>query len=428
MIVVIGGGLAGLTCARALHRNGYPVTLVEAAAEVGGRVRTVRHPDGFTLDVGFQALWTAYPSARRHLDVPALQPQRFLAGAIIIDAGVRFQIVDPLRRPERLLEMGASTLIPFQDKVRLLALRLALLRKTDDQIFAGPDATVEAFLKGWGFSDLFLHRFAQPLCGALFFDRTLQTSAALFQWLFKMLLGGDLVLPAGGMGRVSHQLAEGLPAASLRLGTCVEALQAEDEPQAGWRVRTTGGDIEATAVIVATEAPAAARLTGLPLSVPEGTACTTAYFAGPVSLYSDPVIVLNAALDGFISEFVQVTNVAPSYAPPGQHLYAATILGVPELSDTEIADRCLAEIGAWFGPWVRNDLRLLQVFRIPFAQFRQPPGFFQALPVAETSRRGLFLAGEYCRYSNIEGAIASGEAAALRVMQTYLLGLPTSTA
>jgi phytoene dehydrogenase-like protein len=250
----------------------------------------------------------------------------------------------------------------------------------------------------------------------------------MFQWLFKTLLGDGLVLPNGGMGRVSRQLAAGLPAASLRLRTRVEALQAEAGPRAGWRVRTTGGDIEATAVIVATEAPEAARLTGLPLAVPEGASCTTAYFAGPVSLYPDPVIVLNAAPDGFINGFVQVTNVAPSYAPSGQHLYAATILGVPELSDSEIADRCLAEIGAWFGPWVRDDLRLLQVFRIPFAQFRQPPGFFRALPGAETGRRGLFLAGEYCRYSNIEGAIASGEAAALRVMQTYLPGPPAPAA
>src|SRR6516164_2818097 len=37
-ILVIGGGPAGLECARALGQRGYRVTLAEASAELGGRV------------------------------------------------------------------------------------------------------------------------------------------------------------------------------------------------------------------------------------------------------------------------------------------------------------------------------------------------------------------------------------------------------
>ena len=50
-VLVIGGGLAGLTAARVLTRAGQRVRLLEAAPEIGGRVRT-RVVEGFTLDAG----------------------------------------------------------------------------------------------------------------------------------------------------------------------------------------------------------------------------------------------------------------------------------------------------------------------------------------------------------------------------------------
>ena len=56
-IVIIGGGLSGLTCATQLHAAGVEFTLLEASDGVGGRVRT-DNVDGFLLDRGFQVLLT----------------------------------------------------------------------------------------------------------------------------------------------------------------------------------------------------------------------------------------------------------------------------------------------------------------------------------------------------------------------------------
>ena len=73
-VVIIGAGLAGLTCARHLQRNNLPVLVLEATDAVGGRVRS-DHVDGFTLDRGFQVLFDAYPAVRRNLDLAALELQ-----------------------------------------------------------------------------------------------------------------------------------------------------------------------------------------------------------------------------------------------------------------------------------------------------------------------------------------------------------------
>lgn len=50
-VVILGGGVAGLTTGLELRRRGWPVTILEREEEVGGLARTVTH-DGFRFDVG----------------------------------------------------------------------------------------------------------------------------------------------------------------------------------------------------------------------------------------------------------------------------------------------------------------------------------------------------------------------------------------
>src|SRR6187200_314650 len=97
-VIVVGGGLAGLACARFLYQRGLDVAVLEASDVVGGRVRTDA-VDGFLLDRGFQVLLSAYPSVRRVIDVPALRPRAFYPGALVYADGMRRRIADPLRHP-----------------------------------------------------------------------------------------------------------------------------------------------------------------------------------------------------------------------------------------------------------------------------------------------------------------------------------------
>src|SRR6056297_3940403 len=96
--LIIGGGLAGLSCATRLAGRGQEFSVVEATDRVGGRVRTDQ-VDGFHLDHGFQVLLTAYPACRELLDYDALRLQAFEPGALIRHRGGFTKFVDPWRRP-----------------------------------------------------------------------------------------------------------------------------------------------------------------------------------------------------------------------------------------------------------------------------------------------------------------------------------------
>ena len=63
-VVVVGAGLAGLTCAIYLQRRGANVTVLESSDRVGGRVKT-DSVNGFLFDHGFQVINPSYSEIRR---------------------------------------------------------------------------------------------------------------------------------------------------------------------------------------------------------------------------------------------------------------------------------------------------------------------------------------------------------------------------
>ena len=120
-VIIVGGGIAGLACARRLHKLGIPVRILEASVRTGGRIKT-DHRAGYRLDRGFQVLQTAYPEARRVLDFPYLDLRSFAPGAMIRIRGRFYTVADPLRRPRKLVATLLAPIGSFRDRLRLLRL------------------------------------------------------------------------------------------------------------------------------------------------------------------------------------------------------------------------------------------------------------------------------------------------------------------
>ncbi len=430
MIIIVGAGLAGLTCAKELVAAGQQVLVIEASDAVGGRVRTDITADGYRLDRGFQVLFSAYPAVKRHLQLNDLKPRRFDPGAILVHDSKRYEIADPLREPSQLVAGLLNPLIPLSDKLRVLNLTRQVLSLSSADIFSGKgkpdghDESIEQYLQHLGFTEEgFIGNFVRPFYGGILLDRSLASSTRMFQFTYKMLATGDTLIPAEGMQRIAEQLAASLPAEAIRYNARVNKLLIAEGKVSGVTL-AHGETIEAERVVVATDSPTAAQLTGMSLpTTPVGS--TYLYFAGDEQIYTQRKILLNTAANAFVNNAVLLTNIAPTYAPPHKHLLSVTVLGNPQGSDELLAERCLAEMGPWFPDRNLKRWRLLKTYRIPFSQFAQPPGIYDQLPDNRTNVEGLYLAGEYTKSSSIQGAMHSGEYAAREIVGVGVT-IPTS--
>jgi phytoene dehydrogenase-like protein len=408
-VVVVGGGLAGLVAARRLADRGADVTLFERRAEVGGRVRS-REVDGFTLDRGFQVMFTSYPAVREELDLDRLGLRFFSPGATIARPAHRSTLSDPLRDPWSAVESALNTDVTLRDKLLVLKLRRELGKTVPDTVFRGPDQSIREYLDRWGFSDRFVENFAAPFYGGITLDRSLSTSAAVFQYTFAMLSQGATAIPAEGMGAISDQLARraGRAGVTIETETPVEAVESDE---GGVTVETPGETVSADAAVVATDPKAAAELTGVDAPT-EGRGSVTQYFAmGRRSLDTGRKLILNA-VDSRPNQVAPLSAVASEYAPAGRTLLSATTLGHPDESDEELATAVEDALASWYPEHSFTDLELLATDRIEFAQFDQPPGFYDDLPVVDDPDGSVYLAGDYTRWSSIQGALESGQVAA----------------
>ena len=404
-VTIIGGGLSGLCCARRLHEAGVSFQLLEGSEEVGGRVRT-DEVDGFLLDRGFQVLLTAYPEAQDVLDYDALNLARFAPGALVRYRGRFHRFTDPWRSPRHLFATASSPIGSLTDKLRVARLRSRVCRSSLDKLFERPETTTINALRQEGFSKRFIDSFFRPFLGGVFLEPDLNTSSRMFDFVFRMFATGNVVLPAGGIGEIARQITNKLPDENLRTGASVEAFE-------GTTVRLTSGEmLQAGAVVIACEAPAAAKLLVDP-TPPSGRGVTCLYFAAERPPIEEPILVLNGDGVGPINNLCVPSQVTPTYAPASQALVSVTVLGLPD-GDVEASVR--KQLLDWFGPDVIA-WRHLRTYRIPYALPSQAPPALS--PVEKSSSRGdhLFVCGDYLDTASIQGAMVSGRRAAECVMQ-----------
>lgn len=423
--IIVGAGLAGLACCRTLTAAGRRVRLLEAAAEPGGRVATDT-VDGFRIDRGFQVYLDAYPEGLHFLDHGGLQLGCFEPGALVARNGRLLPVSDPWRRPVAAIRSVLTGTVGITDGLRTARLRSEMIRGVRqgriDPAAAVPtnERTTRAALKARGFSTDFIRMFFEPFFGGVFLERELATAETVFGFTFAMFSQGRACLPAGGMAAIPRQLAASLPAGSIELGVRVTRLEHANEG-GGVVTLSDGRKLEATTIVIATDATAAAAL--LPASLqrawqpPAFKATTLVAFAAPRQPACGQTLIVSAesVVTGPIDNLTVPSAVASGYAPAGQSLIYASVRGDWQGSTDDLSAAIQRQAASWLGSEVEQWRHLTSVM-VPQALPVETPAVRCARPRPLGIAPGLFLCGDYLTTSSINGALHSGRIVAEEVL------------
>ena len=398
-VVVIGAGLSGLAAARQIQQSGLSVVVLESSDAVGGRVRT-DNVDGFLLDRGFQVLLTAYPELATQVDLDALDLQAFDPGALVWlqskngGPGKGHVVSDPFRKPSTLFATTFAPIGSVIDKLRIVVLRLRVLRGAAPNLLRNNDMSTLDALRSAGFSHRMIKTFFTPLFGGVQLDPQLATSRRMFDIIFRSLSEGQSVLPARGMQALPEQLASHLAHNTVRLNAPVASLDGTTV------VLSTGERITSRAVVVATEGPTASKLLDLPPVQSRTAGCV--YFSADSPPNDKKYVILDGSGKGPVLNVALISNIAPSYAPPGKHLIAAALPGVITGDLEQLARKQLRE---WWGPQV-DGWKHLRTYAISHG------GPVQSAPFSPKQRislgNGRFVCGDHRDTGSIQGALYSG--------------------
>jgi phytoene dehydrogenase-like protein len=421
--VVVGAGLAGLSCALSLEAAGLSVNLLEASDAPGGRVRTDL-VEGFRLDRGFQVMLTAYPEAKRLLDYGALRLEKFDSGALVWHGGKFHRFVDPFRNPMGSARFLFDPIVSVSDKLQVARLRTRVRRGSCEEIFARTEKTTRDYLQAFPFSAGIIEKFFEPFFAGVFLERDLVTSSRFFEFLFRLFSLGDTAVPESGMQQIPLQLAAKLRSGTLQTGARVSKVTRDTRTfqlELGSREQQ-----QARAVVVAVAGNDGNRLlAGVGgWSIPEVRAwnkTTAFYYAAQHAPVAEPIIMLNGEgrSAGPVNHVAVMSAVSPRYAPPGAHLVVANVIGDAPAEDAALMrlDQAVRQhVGKWFGPAV-DSWKMLGAYTLARALPQQRHAEWEQAPVRVGGTGGVYMCGDYRETASIQGALASGRRAAEAVIK-----------
>lgn len=432
-VLVVGGGWAGLAAAIELTRHGIPVTLLEAARQLGGRARCVPFDD-VRVDNG------------QHLMIGAYESMLRLMAAVGVDAETMF-LRQPLDLHMRALEQrelrvrtrklpaplhlawALATVrgLPPRERLQLLRFSHRLLR---NRIVLDEDITAQALLLGERQGARVMGALWEPLCLAAMNTPLAEASAKLFLEVLRRTFvseagHSDLLIPKDDLGVLLPEPALDFierNGGTVLLNHRVQHLLVDADNACrgvGWR----GGELHAQRVILAVHPVMCRRLlaahpalTGIAARLAQlrQEPITTVYLRYPEN------VAMSSALQGIqdgIGQWIFDRRVA---GHPG--LIAVVISGRGEhldLDNATLGTHVQTELARLHPDWPAP--LAVRVIREKRATFAALPGVDALRPTTATPVTGLWLAGDFTATglpATLEGAIISGLRAAQAVRLT----------
>jgi len=417
-VLVVGGGVAGVTAAARLARAGTPVILLEQGKQLGGRASSGALPGFGEVDLGFHVLMRTCRAARALLR---------LLGA---EGDVRFQprLEVPIWHAGRVHWVESHPLlhlIPFFFRFGHLSARerLALLRLLPG-LARVPEASAADWLRSLRIPPRAVETLLRPLLLSALNGEPEEVSARYAAMVIRRVLlsprGGALGFFQVPMSRIWGRVVPLVERAGgeVRTQARVEAIALEGGRAVGVRLKS-GEEIPGEAVIAALPPQELVRL------LPEGE---RGFLSEARKIPWSPIVCVHFLFDRPVLSL-------PFLFAPGLPLQAA--FSVTRLQGREGPEHVAAVLSGardWLekppgevkeevldslrepAPRARGaHLLSSYVLRFPHATFLPAPGVDGRRPYNLTPIRGLFLAGDFTPTgwpSTLEGAALSGLSAA----------------
>lgn len=434
-VLVVGGGIAGLSAAFRLRQAGFEVKVLEREDRVGGRIHTVDR-GGYRIDAAASVLPTTY----RH------------TLALIHDAGLS-GLTQPtcdvmgIARPERVHHLHSrkrtdlirTELLGLKSKAKLARVLADLYRHRStfqqpftDKLSRLDTETITEYAERV-LTDEATDYFVQPLTGDFYLTPPEELSVVNLFLLLKTMIGADFINSDQGVRFLPEGLARQLSVETSAAVTSVEEHDTGvtvtwDRPGAAERTE------HADAVVVAVPA------TKAPAILPQFSAEQREYLAAvpyarslvvTLTLTKPPVetamwLTVPDRTHPDVNVVILDHNKAPGRVPPGAAM--VTIYWHRDwadkywdTADDQVLPRAIAAASEVF-PGLENTIVDGYVWRWDPCTVARPVGGFRALTeftagLDPASR--IQLAGDYFAITTVDTSVASGERAAERLISRF---------
>lgn len=267
-VIIVGGGVAGMSSAIACAESGYSVTLLEATGHLGGRARSFQDRDsGEIIDNGQHLMMGCYHSFLRLLRTLGtehhLSQQATLRVVFYSNDGTRDELISPIKGQLGVaLGILRMTTLSLIDKLHIIRFATAvLLRRTNHQ-----GLTCSELLRKFNQTPRAISTLWEPIILATLNANPDSADAGLLiEVLTRAFFGGgnssSLLLPTIGLSELFTPFTEWINKhqGQVHLSSPVESVIIQNGAVTGVRLRS-GKELYAERVILAIQPHALSRL------------------------------------------------------------------------------------------------------------------------------------------------------------------------